>query len=81
MEQNNELIVEKWLSENFHQKEATDKFWGLTAICQPLIQQNRYIKTNETTKTKVNGVTFRYMANSGMPQTKSYQVLYKILHH
>lgn len=75
-------IVESYLKTIFKDKLIESKFWApKVVLCRPLFQENTSIKTNETHKIKINGVTFRYMATQGMASTATYQVLYKLLKH
>ncbi len=74
-------IVRRWMADTFKDKEVTDRLWNLSKMCSPLIQENPYIKVDETTKIKIEGVTFRYHESGGMAQTRTYQVSYKLLKH
>ncbi len=74
-------IIQRWMADNFKDKEGINRFWNMKAMCRPLIQENRYLKTDESMKIKVEGVTFRYKETQGQAQTRTYQVLYKLLKH
>lgn len=74
--------VENWLRSNFKPKMSKENIFHKDVLCLPLIQENSYaVKATNSIKIKVDNIIFRYLASSPMPQTKNYQVLYKILKH
>ncbi len=74
-------IVRRWITANFKDKEVVSLMSDNRVICKPLIRENCYLKPPTSTKTKIESVTFRYKEYSGMPQTGSYQIVYKLLRH
>lgn len=71
--------IENWLLSVYKPKEVTSQIWNLTAICYPELKECNSLTYKNSVARKAGGLHFRYLITPAIPQTKSYQILYKIL--